>query len=359
MANGKIMVVVGGQFGSEAKGHVAKRLLDRETAAGRPTTVVRVGGPNAGHTVRDASGVAWALRQVPVGAVVTEAQLVIAAGSEVDAKVLMSEITALEEGGHNLRGRLTVDADATLLEPKHLDHEKGIGLVEGIGSTGKGIGAARADRLLRRARLVYQDVELVDWLMVRGIRVGLHTGRTMTQQLQNYGSSIIIEGTQGYGLGLHAGYYPYCTSGDCRAIDFLAQAGLNPWNAAKTEVWVVVRPYPIRVAGNSGPMVLETTWEELGLEPEYTTVTKKMRRVGRWDAHLARAAVMANGGADNVHIAFTMADQVIPAIKGRTDVYDGFADEDFTELMNWVGEIESSGARVEMITTGPDTGMFR
>jgi len=131
-----------------------------------------------------------------------------------------------------------------------------------------------------------------------------------------------IEGTQGYGLGLHTRHYPQVTSSDCRAIDFMAMAGVSPWgaNVRQVDVWVVYRPYPIRVAGNSGPLYRETTWEELGLPQEHTTVTQKVRRVGGWDGALARAALTANGGpSPSVHIAVTMIDQVDDTLAGVTD----------------------------------------
>lgn len=349
------MVVVGGQFGSEAKGHVAAKLVEREQAAGRHCTVVRVGGPNAGHTVLDRSGVAWPLRQVPVGAVFPEASLVIGAGSEVDADVLLSEITSLREGGHDVRGRMYVDAEATVLESGHKDIEGNVGLIGRVGSTGKGIGAARADRIMRRAATVGATPKLVNWLNDEGVRVVNNTARMLTQQLVNHAGSVVIEGTQGYGLGLHAGYYPYCTSNDCRAIDFLSQAGVSPWVAAETEVWITFRPFPIRVAGNSGPLRYETTWESLGLPEERTTVTKKVRRVGHWDGELARDAVLANGGRGVVKIAFSMADQVVPSIRGVSEQ----TEEVETKLRSWIDTVEASGAEVRLVTTSPSTGFFR
>jgi hypothetical protein len=109
--------------------------------------------------------------------------------------------------------------------------------------------------------------------------------------------SVIIEATQGYGLGLHAGWYPKCTSRDVRAIDALAEVGISPWQPGvdRVLVWVVFRPFPIRVAGDSGELRNETSWDDLGLPPEYTTVTQKVRRVGMWDPDLARQALWANG----------------------------------------------------------------
>lgn len=311
---GKLQVIVDGQYGSTGKGavaaHLAKPGRDR-----RGLAAVRVAGPNAGHTAVDPAGHRWPLRQIPVAAVVNpDAQLYIAAGSEIDISVLMKEIEALEAGGHHIRNRLTIDPAATIIEPRHLHAESADFLVERIGSTGKGIGAARADRIMRRALLV-RDTALNDLYGVD------HVAPLLERHLAE-DDTVQIEGTQGYGLGLHHHHYPQVTSSDCRAIDFMAMAGVNPWsnNATETDIWVVYRPYPIRVAGNSGPLHGETTWAQLGLEEERTTVTQKVRRVGHWDPELATAALRANGGpSESVHVAITMMDQLAPELAGCTN----------------------------------------
>lgn len=288
---GKLVVVVGGQYGSEGKGAVTAWLAAQEEAP----FCIRVAGPNAGHTVWD-EGVEWKLRHVPVAAVSNrESLLALAAGSEIDVSVLESELQALDAAGYDVSSRFMVDGQATLIDPHHADQEQQ--LIGRIGSTGKGIGAARADRLWRTARLAGGRTNVA-----HSARNALLVGRT-----------VIVEGTQGYGLGLHAGHYPYCTSSDCRAIDFLAMAGLSPWDMAVTafEVWVVMRVYPIRVAGESGPMLGETSWENLGLAAERTTVTNKVRRVGVWDEDLARAACEANGGPPVARVALTMVDHIV------------------------------------------------
>ena len=302
-----IDVVVGGQYGSESKGRVAAELV-RQRAAQFPSTrvlSVRVGGPNAGHVAIADNGKTYAMRQIPVGFVDPQAVLVIAAGSEVDPEVLMSEVELLERDGFDIRSRLFVDPQATLLELVHKNREKLDGLNARTGSTAKGIGAARADRIWRKARLVKDAPEMLP---------GVNQLRVLSPTLN---APVVLEGTQGYGLGLHAGHYPQCTSVDTRAIDFLSQAGLNPWDALNTQVHVVVRPHPIRVAGNSGPIENETTWEELGLEPELTTVTRKTRRVGQFDLKAVDTAVRANGPtAVKIHLA--MADTLEPNLAGET-----------------------------------------
>lgn len=385
--SGRLSVVVGAQFGSEGKGAIAAHLSKLENnyyfneddeRTVRETWVVRVGGPNAGHTVYgscpgdgpggvyacdncDEHGHAWRLRQVPVGAVSNpHARLVIAAGSEVDFEVLLSEIRELDAAGYEVRSRLTVDASATVLTEAHKITEAVHRLSDRIGSTGKGIGAARASRIMR-------DVGIVgDFDGDFPLLIAHNTGEALQRGLRDRHAHVIIEGTQGYGLGLHTKYYPQVTSGDCRAIDFLAQAGISPWvdGLDSFRVYVVARVRPIRVAGNSGPLVDETTWDELGLPEERTTVTQKIRRVGEWDGDLVRSAVLANGGGgyddlagavDNrVVVALTMADHLIPALAGSVDpvaLGDGWMD-----LISMVDRVEKdAGAPVTLIGTGPTT----
>lgn len=335
--SGHLSVIVGAQFGSEGKGAIAAALTNLDTA------VVRVAGPNAGHTAVDVQGRTWALRQVPVGAVVGQGPVIIAAGSEVDLDVLHQEVDSLDAAGHEVSRRLAVDSQATVIEPRHKAAEAA--LVGAVGSTGKGIGAARADRLMRQAS-TYGE--------------GRRWSHPATADLMNEylarGGHVLIEGTQGYGLGLHAGHYPQCTSSDTRAIDMLAMAGISPWCESVTdfEVVVVARTNPIRVAGNSGPLKGETTWDELGLPTERTTVTKKVRRVGTWDPDLVRSAVTANGRGGHVWVALTMFDHEFPELAGRTCGPIG------PEATEWVRRAESqAGAPIRLLGTGPATWIRR
>lgn len=378
--SGKLIVVVGGQFGSEAKGHLVDQ-LSRPEREGAKVVGVRVAGPNAGHVVlgrcpegcehtedddytsytqRSNDGTMqmqrwhrWKLRAVPVTAVSNESsELIIAAGSEVDEDVLFYELSQLDSAGYKASARLDVDAEATLLTPDHIAEERESDLVQRLGSTAKGIGAARASRIWRTANRFGGDEGMLD------------TAGHLYRRLRE-GWTVIIEGTQGFGLGLHAGMYPQCTSSDTRAIDFLAMAGISPWHPAVEEfqVWVVARVKPIRVAGNSGPLKGETTWADLGLPEERTTVTNKVRRVGEWDGQLVARAVEANGGS-TVNLALTMVDTVIPELQGCTlDIADevdtkfGVAVTD--DLVDLITATSAEvGAHIGFIGTGPRTGFF-
>lgn len=351
-----LQVVVGAQFGSEAKGHVTQRLTERAQDGGMPQ-VIRVAGPNAGHTGYDATGRAWALRQVPVAAV-TEGPVVlgVGAGSEIDLPVLLDEIDLLKHAGLLANKLLYVHEEATMITDNHKYQEspEAADLIGKIGSTGKGIGAARAGRIMRRADRLKDDEPAMEALTERGVAIATSDS---TPEISVACDTVIIEGTQGYGLGLRAGYYPQCTSSDCRAQDFIAMAGVSPWMYEEVEVWAVARMFPIRVAGNSGPLRNETTWEELGLPEERTTVTKKVRRVGHPDWDLVGRAVRANGGSPTVRLAITMVDQMFPGVANQT--IGQMNAIDWRDVKNYVASIrQQTGAEVGCITTGPNTASF-
>lgn len=363
---GKLQVVVGGQFGSEGKGALAAWLARREW---KPLFAVRVAGPNAGHTAYDDDGIEFKLQQIPVAAVLKQLtpgqiSLGIAAGSEIDMAILTKEANLLKEAGHSTAGRLFIDNQATILEESHMIAERGAvavgtgtvgstfsgstavlplahgegGLTKRIGSTGKGVGAARAARIMREAKTWGHSGAL-------GFNIN-----SMVRGSLGRGNTVQIEGTQGWGLGLHAGYYPYCTSSDCRAIDFMSMVGVSPWAeyVDQTEVWVTLRTYPIRVAGDSGPLFGETTWDFIGQSPEFTTVTKKVRRVGAFDPIDAKRAIADNGGF-RVKIALMFGDYIEPNIANQ-----------YTPLLRrqhpWIVQFERDiEHKISVVGTGPRT----
>lgn len=346
---GRVEVVVGGQFGSEGKGAIAAYLgADNDKLA-----AVRVAGPNAGHSALDERGKKWALRQIPVVAVSnTAAQLVIGAGSEIDPDVLSEEIASLEAGGIPITCRLWIDRQATEIVETNKKTENF--LSTRIGSTGKGIGAARADRIMREAPIWGDWSTETEVMLGRGV----DTVDCISTWLDD-GWTVMIEGTQGFGLGLHAGYYPFCTSSDCRAIDFLAMTGISPWAdvVEDLDVWVVLRTHPIRVAGPSGPLKGETTWDRLSadtggyIQPERTTVTKKVRRVGTWDSDLAAKAIQANGGPYGCRVALTFFDYWYPELADATEpsALEGHHWDQLEEVERQIG------VRPELLGTGPGT----
>jgi len=282
-----VSVVVGGQFGSEGKGKVALHIAERSRAA----AVVRVGGTNSGHTAVGADGVTRALRQLPVSVLAPNAVAVLPAGAIIDPEIFFHEVKELGLGPE----RVYVSRFATLISDADKSHERSSGLVERIGSTGSGAGAALVRRMGRRRTevpvLVQDHPDFAPFLKDTD---------EFFDALLSSGKRIVIEGSQGFGLSLlHGGYFPHATSRDTTAGTFVGEAGLSPRDV--DDVTLVIRTFPIRVAGDSGPLFGETTWSLIaaraGLPPNYhelTTATRKIRRVGHFDPSIVIRAIRVN-----------------------------------------------------------------
>ena len=286
-----VSVVVGGQFGSEGKGKVALEIARRSS---EPATVVRVGGSNSGHTAYDLAGRKHALRQLPAGCIDRDVDVVLPAGSYIDIGVLRSEIEELDYP----RERIRISGHARIITDQHKQWEAEAGLAGAIGSTGSGVGAAVMASVARGAGNFNLDsFEAADHPDLEPFICD--TSEHLRNRL-GAGHRVIVEGTQGFGLSLlEGGYWPKATSRSTTAAGALAESGLSPVDV--DDVTMVIRSFPIRVAGDSGPLVDETTWEAITEKAgrddylrEYTTVTRRLRRVGYFDPVLVRRALAVN-----------------------------------------------------------------
>lgn len=293
-------VLVGGQYGSEGKGNIVAFL------APEYDVLVRVGGPNAGHTVATPKG-KRVHHQLPSGCGSSTAKILLGPGITLNVPKLLKEIEQFEI----VPGRLFIDPQATIIEPADLDEEKR-GVVGAIASTGSGSGAAKARRIRNRGsksdkvRLASDVPELAEFL-----------GSTLEHLEQAYreGKSVLLEGTQGSALSLYHGEYPYVTSRDTNVAGCLAEAGISPSRVRR--ILMVVRTTPIRVAdpdgteGNtSGYLKHETSFDEIaqgaGLNPkevndaEKTSTTGRDRRVGWFEWSAFRRACNLNAPTDIV-----------------------------------------------------------
>ena len=281
-----VSVVVGGQYGSEGKGKVALHIAQATDAA----AVVRVGGPNSGHTGVDDQGRSWIFRQLPASCLSRNALVILPAGSLIDPEILRREIEQVQLD----EKRLFIDCRATVVSPAHRRSESDEGIVESIGSTGSGTGAALRERLSRRTdhRLAADDAYLKKFT---------HPFiPDLLRPLLNRGRRIVIEGTQGFGLSIwHGPVFPNATSRDTTAANFVAETGLAPHDV--DDVVLAIRSFPIRVGGNSGPLQNEIDWPTLASEArlrpdhvELTSATKRVRRVARFHAGIVKQAIVVN-----------------------------------------------------------------
>ena len=253
------------------------------------------------------------MRGVPCAWVNDTCDLVIGAGAVVDPVLLGRELDALPD--HVV---VTVDENAAVVTHDDGELEKSRGMFEAIGSTNEGVGVARARKMSRRREVgVVLAKHWAKWHP--RIRVVPDTQGILAQYLRS-GADVMLEGTQGSGLSLHHGTeWPFTTSADTNVSGLAADAGIAPAHIEHT--FLVARTLPIRVAGNSGPMGGELGWDDLikwgGVEvPEQTTVTKRVRRISRWDDPVFRRAVDVNQPC-GVFLMF--ADYLVPAAAGTRD----------------------------------------
>ncbi|MDH7593285.1 MAG: adenylosuccinate synthetase [Methanomicrobiales archaeon] len=321
-------IIVGGFFGDEGKGKIVAHIAMKD----RPVIISRGGvGPNAGHTVTvDAH--AYGVRMVPSGFVYPDARLMIGSGVLLDPRVFLREVEALK-----VKDRIFVDKRCGVIEAHHIERDRGSDhLSKKIGTTGTGCGPANADRVLRVAKQAKDLPELAGYLA----DVPLEINHAL-----DAGDRVILEGSQGFGISLYFGTYPFVTSKDTSASQVAADNGVGPTRV--DEVIVVFKAYPTRVG--EGPFSTEMAPDmskTLGIE-EFGTVTHRPRRIGTWDGEMARYAAMINGCTQ---AAITGIDRVDTACLGKTKY------SELTEkAKRFIDAAEKDiGAPVTLISTGPD-----
>lgn len=302
-------VLIGGQYGSEGKGNVVS-YLSREY-----DVMVRVGGPNAGHTVASPQG-SYTYHHLPSGARDVGARLLLGPGMTIRLNGLLQEISDCRIGPD----RLFIDPQATIIEDEDVEGEN-VHLVSTIASTGSGSGSAAARRITARGKPIRLARDVLELRKYVG-EPGAYRGSTVDRLEEAYrqGRSILLEGTQGSGLSLFHGQYPHVTSRDTNVAGCLAEAGISPSRVRK--ILMVVRAMPIRVGDpdgdsghTSGPLKHSTTFDAIAekaeLDPvalyaaEKTSTTKRKRRVGWFEWEQFRKACALNAPTD---IILTFAD---------------------------------------------------
>jgi adenylosuccinate synthase len=330
-----VTVIMGGQWGSEGKGCICGYLGNQFDVA------IRVGGPNAGHTLKVGKNT-WKFRQIPVAGLVNpDIILCIGAAGLINMDVLKEECAQVP----HCRERLFIDRNAGILTEHHIQQEENEDMNKKIGSTCEGVGAALRHKIKRDGNFrTAKDVTLLKKYA---------TIINVAEYLNNGNKRIMIEGTQGSALSLDHGPYPFCTSRNVLASSLLSDVGLSPMVC--DEIIMVVRTYPIRVAGNSGPMAgKELTWEEVTKRSkaphpisEQTTVTKRTRRVCGFDFEPVREAVLMNRPTQ---LALTFVDYLDYANHGVTE-YNKLT----KKSREWVEKLEElAGVPVTLIKTGID-----
>jgi adenylosuccinate synthase len=322
------LVLLGAQWGDEGKGKATDLLGDRVDY------VVRYqGGNNAGHTVVIGDQ-KYALHLLPSGILSSNCVPVIGNGVVIDPGVLLEEIKGLNERGIDT-SKLTISLNAHLITPYHrtIDKvtERFLGKAK-IGTTGRGIGPAYADKINRigirvqdlfdtsilrqkleaalkdknqvlvkvfnRNNINVEDV-LAEYLNYAEIlRPYVADTALILNKALEAGKTVLLEGSQGTLLDVDHGTYPYVTSSNPTAGGACTGSGIGPTKIDR--VIGILKAYTTRVG--SGPFPTEL-FDEDGealrrIGGEVGVTTGRNRRCGWFDAPIARYATRVNGLTD-------------------------------------------------------------
>ncbi len=324
------IVLVGAQWGDEGKGKATDAL------GARVDYVVKYnGGNNAGHTVV-VGDETYALHLLPSGILTPGCTPVIGNGVVIDLSVLFEEIDGLTERGVDCSG-LLVSANAHVITPYHRTVDKVSERFLGkrrIGTTGRGIGPAYADKS-NRVGVRVQDLfdphiltqkveaaldqknhllvkvynrraitvdEVVDELLTHAERLRpmvRDTGLELVRALDD-DKIVLFEGGQATLLDVDHGTYPFVTSSNATAAGACTGTGVPPTRVDR--VVAVAKAYTTRVGEGPFPTELhDADGERLRSDGgEYGTTTGRPRRCGWFDAPIARFASRVNGVTDLV-----------------------------------------------------------
>ena len=322
------IVLLGAQWGDEGKGKATDILGDRVDY------VVRYqGGNNAGHTVVIGDQ-KYALHLLPSGILSPNVIPVIGNGVVIDPAVLLEEIKGLNERGINT-SKLVISSNAHLITPYHrtIDKvsERFLGKAK-IGTTGRGIGPAYADKISRigiRVQDLFdesilqkklesalkdknqvltkvfnrKDMQVSEILeeylgFAEILRPYIADTALLLNQALEKGKTVLLEGSQGTLLDVDHGTYPFVTSSNPTAGGACTGSGIGPTKIER--VIGIVKAYTTRVGSGPFPTELENEdGEKLRtIGHEYGTTTGRNRRCGWYDAPIARFAVRINGLTD-------------------------------------------------------------
>ncbi|PPG03723.1 MULTISPECIES: adenylosuccinate synthase [unclassified Rathayibacter] len=324
------IVITGAQWGDEGKGRATDLL------GSRVDYVVKFnGGNNAGHTVV-VGDEKYALHLLPSGILTPGVVPVIANGVVVDIEVLFHELEALSARGVDV-SKLLVSANAHVITSYHrtLDKvtERFLGKRQ-IGTTGRGIGPAYADKINRvgiriqdlfdenilrqkvegaldqknhllvkvynrRAILVEQVLEDLLQYTERLRPMVADTSLILSQAL-DAGRTVLFEAGQATMLDVDHGTYPFVTSSNATSGGAATGSGVAPNRIDR--VIAVIKAYTTRVGAGPFPTELFDEWGEYLRRQgfEFGTTTGRPRRCGWYDAPIARYSARINGVTDFV-----------------------------------------------------------
>jgi adenylosuccinate synthase len=321
-----VLVVVGAQWGDEGKGKIIDLLTERADIVARYQ-----GGHNAGHTVVVGMD-EFILHLIPSGILHKGKMCIIGNGVVVDPGALIEEMDGLKRRGIDFEENLLISQNAHLIMPYHKAIDVASEKLKGnkkIGTTGRGIGPAYADKISRKgirmadlldpevfheklaagigeanflleryynAPLIHLD-QVYDEYQAYAKRIRRYIADTtlVLGQAIRKNKKVLAEGAQGTHLDVDHGTYPYVTSSSATAGGACTGLGIGPNTI--TEIMGIVKAYTTRVG--SGPFPTEQV-NDVGevlrsRGKEFGATTGRPRRCGWADTLVIRHSVRVNG----------------------------------------------------------------
>jgi adenylosuccinate synthase len=329
--------VAGLQWGDEGKGKIVDLLTEQYDY------IVRYnGGANAGHSVQIGDE-RYALHLIPSGILNPGKINVIANGVVIDPGTLIEEIDMLAGRGIDVGDNFRISSRAHLVFPYHKQQdallEAAVSASRGdgkkIGTTGRGIGPAYSDKMLRTTGIRVGDLldadrfrdklshivrvknamlaaiadladapfepydarSLADQYLGYGEVLRPHIGDTtaLLHDAIRQGKMLLFEGANGSMLDIDHGTYPYVTSSNCGSVGIYAGSGV-PGGTVQRVVGIM-KAYTTRVG--AGPFATELH-DEVGDRirergKEFGTTTGRPRRCGWLDLAVIKYTASVNG----------------------------------------------------------------
>ncbi len=356
----KADVIVGIQWGDEGKGKIVDKLAQEYDMVCRSQ-----GGHNAGHTIW-VDGVRYALHLIPSGILNPEAVNIVGNGVVINPESIIKEMEQFDK----LEGRLFISDKAHLNLPYHSLIDQAREKLKGenaIGTTGKGIGPAYADKINRigqRAEALLNPEKLCEDILAYftenkvifdALEVVTPNKEELLKELKHYNEKlasfitnttnliwkaldddkkILLEGAQGTLLDIDHGTYPYVTSSSTVSAGACTGLGIAPKDIGV--VTGIVKAYTTRVGNGPFPTEDFTKAGEIMADvgKEFGTTTGRQRRCGWFDAVAVKHASRLNG-----------CDQLALM---KLDVLDGF------EKVKICVAYESNGEKIDFVPSNMD-----
>lgn len=407
----KADLILGVQWGDEGKGKIVDMLCANYDYVCRSG-----GGHNAGHTIW-VNGTRYALHLVPSGVLNKNTINIIGNGVVVNPEALITEMAQFD----NLKGRFFISEKAHLNLTHHSLIDRAKEKLKGdkaIGTTGKGIGPAYADKISRSGHRVgellepeklteslYRDLQ-TNKPVFDALEIQIPQKMEIYEDLKRYcevlspyiadttsmiwkalseNKKVLVEGAQGSLLDIDHGTYPYVTSSNTVAAGACSGLGLAPKDIGK--VIGIVKAYTTRVGNGAFPTEDNGPAGDImcDIGKEFGTTTGRRRRCGWFDAVGVKYAARLSGidkfalmkldvldGFEKVKIckAYKLGDQIIENfpinLENAEPVYEEMDGWDsvvgiskFEDLpqnaQKYIKKIEElTGVKVGFISTSPE-----